>query len=112
MTAEEILYRVASRVGWEGLSLTKDAYGDVEGLTNGSYTLFARVDEYECIWNIARLSPELMSMSAYGISLACRPRGWRTWRAGWSAPPSLLQTSLMSGSTTSEMVVDSHDLHH
>ena len=49
MTAEEILSRVASRVGWEGLSLTKDLYGDVEGLTNGSYTLFARVDEYECI---------------------------------------------------------------
>ena len=67
MTAEEILYRVASRVGWEGLSLTKDVYGDVEGLTNGSYTLFARVDEYECIWNIARLSPEGMDNLESGV---------------------------------------------
>ena len=67
MTVEEILSRVANRVGWEGLSLTKDAYGDVEGLTNGSYTLFARVDEYECIWNIARLSPERMENLESGV---------------------------------------------
>ena len=68
MTAEEILSRVASRVGWEGLSLTKDLYGDVEGLTNGSYTLFARVDEYECIWNIARLSSEGMENLESGVT--------------------------------------------
>ena len=68
MTAEEILYRVASRVGWEGLSLTKDVYGDVEGLTNGSYTLFARVDEYECIWNIAYLSSGRMENLESGVT--------------------------------------------
>lgn len=67
MTVEEILYRVASRVGWEGLSLTKDAYGDVNGLTNGSYTLFARVDEYECIWNIDRLSSGGMENLENGV---------------------------------------------
>lgn len=68
MTTEEILSRVASRVGWEGLSLTKDAYGDVNGLTNGSYTLFARVDEYECIWNIDRLLSGRMENLENGVA--------------------------------------------
>ena len=68
MTAEEILSRVANRVGWEGLSLTKDAYGDVNGLTNGSYTLFARVDEYECIWNISHLSSGGMENMESGVT--------------------------------------------